>query len=170
MKKVNGNYFDGGYEKANDVYLQREKAFRNDPKNRDQLPLIRDEIVLRTKNVKQETYWIGRALTDGKKLLDHGEFQPWIEKNFDFKSSTAHNIMKVYLACIDRPELVQSFQSSVLYQIAAPKFPEDLREHLFEHGDDLKKIDNKTIIHLLKDYKAGKIDRKDPDIRNLTQV
>ena len=42
-----------------------------------------------------------------------------------------------------------------------------LREHLFEHGDDLKKIDNKTIIHLLKDYKAGKIDRKDPDIRNL---
>lgn len=167
MKKDKSNDIDKGFDKANAVYLLRQKEFRNDRKNPNQLPLITDEIVLRIRNMKQEIYWIGRALTDGKKLQDHGDFQPWVEKNFDFSYPTANNIMNVYRTCIGRPELVQSFQSSVLYKIAAPKFPEDLREHLFEHGDHLEKIDNETINRVCKKYKAGKIGLKDPDIKNL---
>jgi len=151
----------------NQIAREREKHFRDDDKNPNQLPLIANEIQARVRNIKREIYKIGSLLTDAKKLLDHGEFQPWIEANFDFSYQTANNFRHVFECCLGRPHLTETIKASILYQIAAPNFPDDLREHLLSHGTNLKDIKNKKMKRVMKRYRKGEIDLDSPEIEDL---
>lgn len=39
---------------------------------------------------------IGRRLTEAKEIVPHGEWSNWLEKNVDYKKSTANNLMAVF--------------------------------------------------------------------------
>ena len=64
-------------------------------------------------------------------------------------------------------ELVGSIKASVLYMIATTKFPQDLREYLFENADDLDQISNKRLKKLYEKFKRGELDLKSPEIKEL---
>jgi hypothetical protein len=90
-----------------------------------------------------------------------------MKERFDFSYQTANNIMRVYRYCLERPELVQSMKSSLLYKISAPGFPKDLREYLFENADGLEKISNERVMDLCKRFKNKKLSLDSPEIKAL---
>ena len=152
---------------ADQIAIERAEQFGSTPKDTKQLPLIADEIRARTFNIKREIYKIGELLEKGKRLHEHGKFKPWVKNNFDFSYQTATNLRNVYKYCLGRPELVNSMKSSVLYRISSKKFPKDLRNYLFQHGNKLKNIKIKEIKRICKRFKEGKIDLESPEIKNL---
>jgi hypothetical protein len=150
-----------------EIAKKREEYF-NDPGDKNQLPLIVKEINARVLNGKREIYEIGRLLTKAKSLVGHGNFKQWVKDNFEEISyQTARNFMNVYRYCLGRPELVESIKASVLYMIATDKFPQDLREYLFENADDLDQISNKRLKKLYEKFKRGEMDLKSPEIKAL---
>jgi hypothetical protein len=152
---------------ADHIAKERAEQFGDTPEDKKQLPLIVNEIRARTFNIKNEMYKIAELLVRGKNLHEHGEFQQWIEENFDFSYSTANNLTRVHKYCLGRPELVNSMKSSVLYRISSKKFPKDLRKYLFKNGNKLKNIKIKEIKRICKRFKEGKIDLESPEIKNL---
>lgn len=118
-------------------------------------------------NIKLKTFEIGCMLTAAKKIVEHGEFQKWIEDNFDFSYPTANNFMNVYRYCLGRPDLVVKMKPSILYQIASPKFPEDLREYIFENWNYLEEIKTKPLQEICTRFKNGEIDLDSPEVQQL---
>jgi len=137
--------------------------------NTSRLADIYDEIHYRLFDIKNHMFVIGDLLTQAKEMVRHGNFKEWIEKHFDFGYQTANNFMNVYRYCLEIPEVVSTIKPSVLYQIASPNFPADLREHLFEHHHELDDIDNKTIREICKKFKEGEIDLDSPEVKSLIQ-
>jgi hypothetical protein len=153
---------------AKEIREERLELYKTDPESNKQLPLIADEIRARVRNIKRQMFEIGQLLTEAKVFMEHGKFKDWIrDQKFDFSYQTANNIMRVYRYCLRRPQLIQSIPSSVLYTIAAPGFPKDLREFIFKNADDLEKISNKKIRDLCRRFKDKELDLESPEIEGL---
>lgn len=131
------------------------------------LDSIKDELRQRSRSFKYQIYEIGKLLCEAKKHLAHGEFKPWIAENFEQGYRTAHNCMKVYLACMGHPEVVTYFNPSCLYLIAKPSFPEDLRESLFDGAKGPVDVDKKELVQLAMEYKNGEVSINDDKVQNI---
>jgi hypothetical protein len=157
--------------KENKMRKKKEKRVKQknagDSTNQDELPKIINEIKSISINIKSEMYRIGELLVRGKKIFGHGNFQKWITDNFEFSYQTALNFMNVYKCCLGRPYIVKTIKSSILYMIAAPDFPEDLREHIFERSRKLKKIKNKNLRSIYRRFKKKELDFDSSEIKNL---
>jgi hypothetical protein len=151
----------------NEIKKKRQEEFMADLDNPKQLPLIAEEIQARMGGIRKHMYQIGKLLNDAKLIIGHGNFQGWIEENFEFSYQTANNFMNVYKHCLNQPKLIHSMKSSVLYTITSPQFPEDLREHIFENADRLKEINNSKIREIMEKFKAEEIDFDSPEIKGL---
>lgn len=58
------------------------------------------EILTYKNQYKQQTIYflleVGKRLVEAKSMLDHGEWADWLEKEVEFKASTANNLMRIY--------------------------------------------------------------------------
>jgi hypothetical protein len=145
----------------------RMEQFGNEPDNPQQLPLIIDEIRARAGNLKGQMFEIGKLLVEAKKLVRHGKFKKWIREHFEFSYPTANNFMNVYNNCLHLKWIAKSLDLSVLYQLASPKCPDDLREFFGEIGEGLKDISKPEIKSIIERFKEGEIDLESPEIKGL---
>ena len=152
---------------AKDIREERARLFKDDPESDKQLPLIVEEIRARVGKTKRQIFEIGRLLTQAKTIVGHGKFKDWIKGKFDFSYSTANNFMNVYRYCLESPALVHSIRAAVLYKIASPVFPKDLREHLLKHANALEKITNEEIKDICQRFKDKELDLDSPEIKGL---
>lgn len=137
-------------------------------KNKERyLNMIATKVNAKIVNIKREMFNIGALLVEAKEYLPHGEFQKWVEENFDFSYATANNFMNVYNACLENPDIVKSIKASALYTIAAPGFPGDLREFIFAHGNYLKDLKAGEIQDICKRYKNKELTLESPEIQGL---
>jgi hypothetical protein len=152
--KGNGTFYDEALEMEIKGAFSLEKLSPE-----DQLKRIKDEIKVRTKITAHEAFKFGELLTLAKKacIEGHIRFKQWIEENFDFSYETAVNFRQVYENCLGMRSIAIKLPLSLLYKIASPSFPDELRHYLFEQGN----IENMTDIdidNLLDKYKKGGIE------------
>jgi hypothetical protein len=153
-----------------EIREKRLALFKDDPESDKQLPLMADEIRARGGLIKVQIYETGRVLTEAKALVGHGKFKEWIKgQDFDFGYQTASNFMRVYRVCLGRPDLVQTIPASILYQIASPGFPKDLREFLFENADGLETIKSQKIRDICKRVKKKELTLTSPEVKGLVK-
>lgn len=133
----------------------------------DKLPLIVNKIRKITSSVKLEIYQIGKLLVEAKDIIKHGDFQKWIEDHFEFSHQAAVNFMNVYRCCLGRPDVVKTIKTSLLYQITAPGFPKDLREHIFKKKNQLNNIKNKKMHDIYLRFKNKELDLESPEVQQL---
>jgi len=152
-------------EKLINKLLRRNQTDAHEDKS--ELSKIAMEIRSITGNVKTETYRLGELLVKAKEVVGHGKFKKWVKGNFEFSYQTAQNFMNVYRHCLGRPGLVKTIKASILYMIASPDFPKDLREHILENGKKLKKIKNKKLRDIYRRFKEGELDLESPEIKGL---
>lgn len=150
---------------------EREKSFNvhllTAENKEEYLDSIAEELKARSQTFKYNIFEIGKLLYEVKKNLPHGEFQPWVEKNFELGYRTAHHCMSVFLVCMGHPEVIQYFNASCLYLIAKPSFPGGLREALFDGAKGPVDVSKKELIQVALKYKNGEVSTNDEEVQNL---
>jgi hypothetical protein len=84
---------------------------------------------------------IGRRLTECKRIVGHGNWLPWLDREFGWTDKTAENFINVY-------KLSGKFENfsnldlplSGLYLLAAPSTPEAARAEIIERAEKGEKI------------------------------
>ena len=76
------------------------------------------------KRVVGDVIEIGARLTECKRIAGHGNFLPWLEREFGWSEDTAENYMR--LADLDKFRTVRNLDLPLkgLYLLAAPSTPE----------------------------------------------
>jgi Protein of unknown function (DUF3102) len=99
---------------------------------------------------------IGRRLTEAKAIAGHGNWLPWLEREFGWTDKTAEKWMHVYALSLKfelgsnidvRPTL------SALYLLAAPSTPDEVREAVIERseaGEHFSAADVKRLVTEIK--------------------
>lgn len=149
------------------INVVRLKEFKDAPDNENQLPLLVDEIKSRQHRIKNDLRVIGGLLVESKELVGHGEFEKFVEDNFDFSISTARNLMNVFIQCGAYPEIFDQINSTVLYQISAPNFPDELRKFMLNNTKLLDNINNKKVADIGKRFAKGEIDIESNEVQSL---
>src|SRR6056297_1213565 len=148
------------YELAKELRRERrrkdlESGWKTDPRQ-SRLDLLANEIRVRTRITEYEILNIGKLLSEAKQLLN-GNFQDWIDGNFDFGYESALKFMRVYQYCWKHKEIIDKADSTVLCKISEPTFPGQLREFLFEQGN-LEKLSDNDVQDLLDMYEKDGLD------------
>jgi hypothetical protein len=112
------------------------------------------------KRAIEDVIEIGRRLTECKKIVGHGNWLTWLEREFGWSEATARNSMHVY-------ELAQStsvnfadlnLPVSSVYVLAAPSTPEAARTEILERvaaGEQVSSPEVKETIAEAKRAKAS---------------
>ena len=77
---------------------------------------------------------IGERLLEVKELLQHGQFQLWLDKEFSWSERTAHNLMNVAKHFKSATVADLKISSKALYLLASPSTPENVRKELISKG------------------------------------
>jgi hypothetical protein len=73
---------------------------------------------------------IGRDLIRVKERLGHGNFLPWIDREFRMTEKTAERFMSVAERFGDKFDSVSTLGLTALYELAAPSTPEEVRSEV----------------------------------------
>ena len=98
---------------------------------------------------------IGRELISVKKILKRGQFQKWIAAEFDWSKATARNFMHVATNLGDKSTTIVLLPPTALYILAAPSFPDEARQEVFERLEQGEKFDADQIKQLGKNAKEN---------------
>jgi Protein of unknown function (DUF3102) len=81
------------------------------------------------KNVVRDVVEIGRRLTEAKARCGHGNWLPWLKREFDWSERTARRFTGVYeMSKTAKLADLESLEISALYLLAAPSTPESVRD------------------------------------------
>lgn len=101
-----------------------------DAAHRDAVRMAAGNIKARLHRTQEDLLAIGEALVRVKDMLPHGQFQEWIETEFDLGYRTAKRMMdvaRVFGPKEDRSSIA-ILSNTALYLLAAPSTPETVRE------------------------------------------
>ncbi|MEM8603918.1 MAG: DUF3102 domain-containing protein [Cyanobacteria bacterium P01_H01_bin.121] len=120
------------------------------------------EIRERLKRSAQDVWEVGQKLSDVRSRLQFGQFLAWLKAEFGWSQRTAYNFINVYETFGDRfANLAKvDIATSVLYQLAAPSVPEELRSKILEAAEAGQPITNKALRDTIKQHKQAKQARK----------
>jgi hypothetical protein len=75
-------------------------------------------------------------LTDAKRIAGHGNWLPWLEREFGWTEQTALNFMRVHAMVGKSPNFGDlNLPVSGLYLLAAPSTPEEARAEVIERAE-----------------------------------
>ena len=86
------------------------------------------------KRVIADVIEIGRLLTECKHICGHGNWLPWLDREFGWADDTALNFMRVYELSKSRKFRDLSLPLSGLYLLAAPSTPKEARDEIIERA------------------------------------
>lgn len=114
---------------------------------------IKEEII----TVKSKIYNIGKLLNKAKEILDHGQFQKWVEQRFqgDLPYPTAWLYAKIYAQLGNRPHFIEYFPLHILMDIR--NYPIEVLKLIEQKPDEFKECHNE-VRDLFKCYKHKEID------------
>jgi protein gp37 len=101
------------------------------------------------KRARADLIEIGRILTECKTRCGHGNWLPWLDREFDWTEMSATRFMNVYELNKSNNLLDLNVADSSLYLLAAPSTPESACAEVInraESGDRLKHADVQAII------------------------
>ena len=101
------------------------------------------------KRVVADVIEIGRLLTECKRICGHGNWLPWLDREFGWTDDTALNFMRVYELSKSRNFRDLSLPLSGLYLLAAPSTPQEARDEIIERaqaGEKIPVVEAKRII------------------------
>jgi hypothetical protein len=83
---------------------------------------------------------IGRHLVEAKKIVGHGNWLPWLEREFGWHENTALNFMRVFDLSKTTPVVDLNLPLKSLYLLAAPSTPEAARKEIIAHAEKGEKV------------------------------
>lgn len=121
-----------------------------------------ERIKLRMKRTAEDIIEIGKDLIAVKAQLPHGQFLPWIAAEFEMSQATANNFIQVAKRFGDKLSKIDNFNSTILYQLAAPSTPDEVVEKAVEKAEQGEPLTLKEIKELKSQLAA-----KDSQVQKL---
>lgn len=109
-----------------------------------------ERIRLRLKRTAEDIVAIGLDLITVKAQLPHGRFGGWLQANFEMSEDAAGRFMAVAKTFGQNPQIAE-FKPSVLYALAAPSTPPEVRDAAIAKAEAGESVTSKTV----KDLKAA---------------
>jgi hypothetical protein len=111
---------------------------------------------------------IGKELIEVKKNIGHGHFLPWIEAEFGMSERSARRFMESSEAFSSKTANLADLPPSVIYALAAPSTPEEVREVIVERAASGEKV-TAAEVKQLKD-KLKEKEEKIKQIKNQKEI
>lgn len=73
---------------------------------------------------------IGMALLDAKRILDHGQFKPWVIAQCGFSVRTAERYMRIATLLEDKYDTLSHLQISTIYRLSEKSLPEPILQQI----------------------------------------
>jgi hypothetical protein len=141
---------------------ERQQRFRDRKKVVPKPPAITlHEIANRIRKLNtrivEDVVNIGRDLIKAKEQLQHGEWLPWLEKEFAWSERTASRYMRLAeLANQTRLSDLARLPLSGLYQLASPSTPDEVVDTVIERAAAGERITGTTVKQKIKKAKKAK--------------
>jgi hypothetical protein len=142
----------------------------------DDLILAQNAEVIRAlgKRVVGDIIEIGRRLTDAKQIAGHGNWLPWLEREFGWGEITALNYMRVHAWAL-KSSTVEDLDLPMrsLYLLAAPSTSEEVRDQVVaraENGETLSVADVQRIVDEARKGDIAKHENTIADLRAEAQA
>jgi hypothetical protein len=94
-----------------------------------------DAIKALGKRIIADLIEIGRRLCECKAILGHGNWLPWLEREFGWSDDTALNFMRAHELAKFRNFTDLSLPPSALYLLARPSTPETIRDEILARAE-----------------------------------
>jgi hypothetical protein len=93
-----------------------------------------------------QTVWeIGENLNEVKSCLQHGQFEAWLNAEFDMSARTAQRFLQVYERFKNDNLADLKISASAIYEIASPSTPDTVRVQAIEAAKEGKEVTPITI-------------------------
>jgi len=136
----------------------------------DELKTTADTIRRLIRNISTDVITIGANLIAAKRRLDHGQFGPWLETEFQWSERSARNYMKVAEAFAGKSATVAVLPPTDLYLLAAPSTPSTVKESVVARLEQGETVSTGTIRSLVHDAKETERRSKQPERRQAKEV
>jgi hypothetical protein len=111
---------------------------------------------------------IGRRLADAKQRCGHGNWLPWLEREFGWEETTARRFMTVYDFAGKYGKLQDlNLPVSGLYALAAPSTPEEVRHAVIDRAASGETLTHAQVKAMIEDARKkqdaehkGELERK----------
>ncbi|WP_036489096.1 DUF3102 domain-containing protein [Myxosarcina sp. GI1] len=109
------------------------------------------------RNTIESTLEAGKRLTEVKRLLPHGKFREWVEKETGFHYTSIAQFMRLWETFGNRrADIVNSgLNVTILYRLASDSVPEDFRQRVIKLSSSGKKISVKKLKQMRQVYDEG---------------
>ncbi|HHP7244071.1 MAG TPA: DUF3102 domain-containing protein [Elainellaceae cyanobacterium] len=102
----------------------------------------------------QDIWEIGQKLVEVRDCLKYGQFNTWLKAEFGWSRRTAYNFINVYETFQDSANLAQvDIATSVLYLLAAPSTPTEVREEVLNRAKAGDKVTSGELRQAIKEEK-----------------
>jgi hypothetical protein len=102
------------------------------------------------KRVVGDIIEIGRRLTESKQICGHGNWLPWLDREFGWGESTAQRSMQMHALVGKSPKLMDlDVPVSGLYMLAAPSTPEEAQQQVIERPENGERLSVKAVKELI---------------------
>lgn len=103
----------------------------------------------------QDVIEIGRRLTEAKEVAGHGNWLPWLDREFGWTDKTAENFINVHKLS-GKFETVSNLDLPMraLYLLAAPNTPVDVREQVLALTESGEQLSLEQIKQMVEDAKV----------------
>lgn len=112
-----------------DVLIQPDLAYDytqiTDSDTRTLARRAAQDIKPRLRRAAQDIVVIGQRLAEVQAKLEHGQWTPWLETEFDMTYRTAVNFIRVAERFSGKSEMISDLTPTALYALAAPSTPDD---------------------------------------------
>jgi hypothetical protein len=103
------------------------------------------------KRVVGDIIEIGRRLSESKKLCGHGNWLPWLNREFGWGDDTALRFMQVSELSKSRNLRDLNLPISGLYLLAAPSTPEEAQQQVIERAENGERLSVSDVKELIEE-------------------
>lgn len=126
----------------------------------DRLKQAAEEIRACQRRESRSIVEIGIKLIRVKTSLDHGHFGSWLKQEFKWSGRTAQNYMRTAEVFETKSETVADLPASLIYKLAAPSTPKEIREKVIADLEAGNRIDCLHAIDEIRRSRAWTLPKK----------
>ena len=93
---------------------------------------------------------VGQLLCEAKELVEHGDWEPWLKREFGWSKSTAENYMRIHQTFKNVTVTDLKVDLSALYLASRRSTPRPVREEIITRASAGERITRKTVRKLIR--------------------
>ncbi|MCF2144954.1 DUF3102 domain-containing protein [Desmonostoc muscorum LEGE 12446] len=144
----------------NQALVPKSKSdFKTEEEKQQRLATLAEDTRRRLKRSGMDIYCIGLNLLEAQKIIEYGEFLPWLRQEFGMGKTSAYEFIHVAKAFESKfpiiGNLINNITPTALYKLAAPSTSQAARDEAIDLVKAGKVVDPYVAKNLIKKYKTS---------------